>query len=275
MALLDEALHLEGNQLLQPGKVLLVKDCVATSGAFILTHLIKKILSGSSDSVVWSKASGQKVLQSGLVLFVGLSEPFTHYERIARKLGFNLSAYRDNGQFIFIDGLHLECKGSIGAMTENALIELYKSIHQTLYGCITLEGNMGCNCIVIDDVSLLEIAAHGSEDLVLDFLHYCRILSLEMGCSLVLLSHQDIYASQSDSRFIKHLEYFADMMIDVEPLNSGIATDVHGQITVIHRTSQEDGINSGEGNSPRNMVSNFHFRIKENLVQYFPPGKQF
>ncbi|KAH9326008.1 hypothetical protein KI387_006186, partial [Taxus chinensis] len=183
-----------------------------------------------ADSTLCPNASSKKVLSGrGLVLFIGLSEPFTHYERIARKHGCNLSSYRDSGQFIFMDMLHLECKGSKGEITENALFELYKNIHQTLHGCIYLEGNLGCSCIMIDDVSLLEIAAHGSEDLVFDFLHYCRILTSELGCSLVLLSHQDIYASQSDSSFIKHLEYIADIVIDVEPLNFGIAIDVHGQ----------------------------------------------
>lgn len=274
MTLLDEALAFQGSKLLQPGKVVLIKDCVATSGTFILHYLIKKMLMGSSEIAMGPKARAQKVSPTvGAVLFIGLNEPFVHYERILRKLGCNLLAYRDNNQFIFMDMLHADYTGGKVTKAENALFELYKSIHQTLQECISSEKKTGGVCIMIDDLSLLEIVAHGSEDHVLDFLHYCRILTSEQGCSLVLLSHQDIYASMDNSSFIRHLEYFADIVIDVEPLNSGLAADVHGQLTVLHRSSHKDISNMGSGSI--NMLHNFHFRVKENQVEYFLPGKQF
>lgn len=171
-----------------------------------------------------------------------------------------------------MDMLHPDYTGGKVTKTENALFELYKSIHQKLQECISSEGKRGGVCIMIDDLSLLEIVAHGSEEHVLDFLHYCRILTSEQGCSLVLLSHQDIYASMDNSSFIRHLEYFADIVIGVEPLNSGLAADIHGQLTVFHRSNHEDISNMGSG--PRNMLHNFHFRVKENQVEYFLPGKQ-
>ena len=40
--------------------------------------------------------------------------------------------------------------------------------------------NAGPFTIMIDDVSLLEVAAHGSVDNVLDFLYYCVTLTSEM-----------------------------------------------------------------------------------------------
>eukprot|EP01018_Ginkgo_biloba_P032601 Gb_24524 [translate_table: standard] len=276
MALLDEALALEGNKSLQPGKVILVKDGVATSGAFVLHHFLKKMLTGSSDAAEWIGAMGPNVLSAlGVVLFVGLSEPFSHYERIVRKLGCNLAAHRDNGQFIFLDMLHLDHRGSKeGTKSVNGLFELYKHIHQALQKCISSERKMGGICIMIDDVSLLEIAAYGSEDHVLDFLHYCRILTSELGCSLVLLAHQDIYVSMIDSSFIQHLEYCADTVINVEPLNTGLAADVHGQLTVIHRVSPADSVVPELHSALRRKLHNFHFKIKENAVEYFPPGMQ-
>ena len=74
---------LQGNKMLHLGKVVLIKDYVATSGAFILHYLIKKMLLGSSEITMWSKASAQKVLPTaGVVLFIGLNEPFVHYEWI-------------------------------------------------------------------------------------------------------------------------------------------------------------------------------------------------
>jgi len=40
--------------------------------------------------------------------------------------------------------------------------------------------NAGQFTIMLDDVSLLEVAAHGSVDNVLDFLYYCVTLTSEM-----------------------------------------------------------------------------------------------
>lgn len=87
MTLLDEALALQGSKILQPGKVVVIKDCVATSGAFILHYLIKKMLMGSLEIAMLPKARAQKVSPTvGAVLFIGLNEPYVHYERILRKL---------------------------------------------------------------------------------------------------------------------------------------------------------------------------------------------
>lgn len=51
------------------GRVVLVEDCVDASGAFVLHHLLKRALSGG-----------------GAVLFVALAHPFSHYDRIMKKL---------------------------------------------------------------------------------------------------------------------------------------------------------------------------------------------
>ncbi|KAJ0538314.1 putative elongator complex protein [Helianthus annuus] len=70
VSLLDDALNLESTQ---KGRVVLVEDCVETSGAFVLHHLIKRFLSpnlSASDSIV---------------LFVAFAQPFSHYDRVLRQ----------------------------------------------------------------------------------------------------------------------------------------------------------------------------------------------
>lgn len=52
------------------GRVVLIGDCVETSGAFVLHLLLKRCLSLDSSSVV----------------FIALSHPFSHYDRILRKM---------------------------------------------------------------------------------------------------------------------------------------------------------------------------------------------
>ncbi|KAI3901692.1 hypothetical protein MKW98_021856 [Papaver atlanticum] len=111
--LLDEALvHIPSSK----GRIIRIEDQVETSGAFVLHHLIKRSLSIES---------------SENVIFVALSKPFSHYDRILRKLGCNLVAQRENGKFIFIDMLKLECPdGDEGNGAGGGLVDLYRKIQK-------------------------------------------------------------------------------------------------------------------------------------------------
>ncbi|OVA18207.1 Uncharacterized protein family UPF0405 [Macleaya cordata] len=249
--LLDEALVLVSSP--PPGRVILIEDQVETSGAFVLHHLIKRALSLDS---------------SGVVIFVSLSQPFSHYERILRKLGCNLVAHRENGRFIFFDMLKLECPdGDEGDVIGGGLVDLYRKIQKAVeVGSSALPEHKRCITIMIDDISLLEVAANGSSPYVLDFLHYCHSLTSENGCSLVILNHDDIYSSMMGPTLTLQMEYLADIVIKAEPLVTGLATDVHGQLTVLNK-----GIVNEHG-SLRSKLHNFHFKVKENSVEYFYPG---
>ncbi|XP_058109969.1 elongator complex protein 6 [Magnolia sinica] len=244
--LLDEALS-----PLCPRTVLLVEDCVETSGAFVLHHLMKRVLSSSG----------------GVLVFVSLSHPFSHYDRILRKLGCNLITQRDNNRFFFFDMLKLEYPGGDGRnITEGGLVDLYGKIQKAVEVSASQEYNGGSITVMIDDVSQLEIAAHGSVDHVLDFVHYCHTLTSELDCSLVMLNHEDIYSSRVAPRLILSMEYLSDIVIKAEPLATGLATDVHGQLTVVNK-----GVFNEHGYLG-SRIRNFHFKVKENSVEYFYPG---
>ena len=54
-----------------PGdSVVLIEDCVQTSGAFVINHILKRTLSSPNS----------------IVVFVALAHPFSHYDRVLRKL---------------------------------------------------------------------------------------------------------------------------------------------------------------------------------------------
>lgn len=74
--LLDQALGLDDQGESWPlrGKVVLIEDCVETSGAFVLHHLVKQALSQKLSS------------SNGIVIFISLSQSFSHYARILQKL---------------------------------------------------------------------------------------------------------------------------------------------------------------------------------------------
>ncbi|KAB2598147.1 elongator complex protein 6-like [Pyrus ussuriensis x Pyrus communis] len=243
--LLDEALgHLSR-------RVVLLEDCVDTSAAFVLHHILKRSLSQSPHST------------SNAVVFVAFAHPFSHYDRILRRLGCNLAAQRDNNRFFFLDML-MDCPDE-GKNSDCGLIALYGKIQKTI-SALAQENN--CVTVMIDDISLMEVAAKGSANLVLDFLHYCRTLISESGCSLIMLNHEDIYSGTAKPTLILQMEHLADILIRAEPLATGLASDVHGQLTVKNR-----GIYDGHEGS-RNKVSNFQFKVKENGVEYFYPGSK-
>lgn len=243
--LLDEALGLD--QVIEPwplrGQVVAIEDQVETSGSFVLHHLLKRSLSPNSSNVT---------------IFIAFSQPFSHYDRILRKLGCNLVSQRDNSRFFFFDMLKLQCPdGDEGITPEGGLIALYGKIHKTISALPEISWKNVS--IIIDDLSLMEVAANGSSDYVLDFLQYCRTLTSEFDCSLITLNHEDIYSNEDRPTFFIQMEYLADILIKAEPLATGLATDVHGQLTV--------------SNKGWNKVSNFHFKVKENVVECFYPGR--
>ncbi|KAK7256221.1 hypothetical protein RIF29_29659 [Crotalaria pallida] len=249
--LLDEALGLH-NQKDKPlplcGRFVLVEDCVDTSGAFVLHHIIKRSLTSHPSSSV---------------IFLALSHPFSHYDRILRKLGCNLAAPRDNGRFSFIDMLMLQCpeEGKPNHAGLAAIFEKIERVISTLH-----PDNKKFVTVMIDDISLLEVAANGSSNDVLDFLHYCHTLTSEYGFAFVALDHKDIYLNEERPALILEVEFLADILVNAEPLATGLAKDVHGQLMVLNKDTQHrHGISSIK-------IHNFHFKIKENSVEYFFPG---
>ncbi|GAB4831622.1 hypothetical protein Ancab_005634 [Ancistrocladus abbreviatus] len=246
--LLDEALGLD-NQSKQSSlggsKMMLIEDCLETSGAFVVHHIMKHSL--CSDSF-------------GIVIFVALSHPFSHYDRILRKLGCNLAVHRDSKRIFFFDMLMLECPAKGG------LIELYGKIQNVVEVISSSQESKRCITIIVDDFSLIEVAVNGDSNQGVDFLRYCHSLTTEFGCFLVVLNHSDIYDGL-ERQLLWQMEYLTDILVKVEPLATGRATDVHGQLTVVDREICN-------GRKSRSKLYNFHFKLKENGIECFYPGSQ-
>ncbi|OWM70124.1 elongator complex protein 6 [Punica granatum] len=253
--LLDQALGLDEHGGSQPlrGKVVLIEDCVKTSGGFVLHHLVKRSLSPDSPPL------------SNALVFIAFSQPFSHYDRVLRKLGCNLAAQKENKRLVFFDMLMFQCPGENGEkVVETGLASLYRKVQDAVNSLVAEERN--CITIVVDDISLMEVAANGCSDEVLSFLHYCHTLTSELGCTLIALNHGDVYFSHDGSTTLLRMEYLANILVRAEPLATGSAVDVHGQLTISWK-----GIPERQGIS-RSQVHNFHFRVKENSAEYFYPG---
>lgn len=230
-------------------RVVVVEDCVEAPAAFVLHLLLKRALAGG-----------------GAAAFLALAQPFAHYDRVLRKMGCNLSLHRKSERLHFFE-LQAFPGGARDDTIANSFIRLYSEIQRVVE--VHRTGEIpGQFTIVIDDVSLLEVAAHGSVDDVFDFLHYCVTLASEMNCSLVILIHEDIYASEESMGLLLHLRYIADLVIKAAPLSTGLAADVHGQLSVVNK-----GMFS-EQRPKAQRVWNFHFKVKENGADFFYPGSR-
>ncbi|RDX62521.1 Elongator complex protein 6, partial [Mucuna pruriens] len=78
------------------GRFELLEDRIDTSAAFVLHHILKRSFSSHPFSAI---------------LFLAFSHPFSHYNRILRKLGSNLTAQKNNGRFFFLIMLMMQCPG--------------------------------------------------------------------------------------------------------------------------------------------------------------------
>ncbi|KAL2336949.1 hypothetical protein Fmac_011395 [Flemingia macrophylla] len=247
--LLDEALglhHTNAKPWPLCGRFVLVEDCVDTSAAFVLHHILKRSFSSSPSSAV---------------LFLAFSHPFSHYDHVLRKLGCNLAAQRDNGRFLFLDMLMLQCPE--GKPDQNGLASVFEKIERVI---TALHEDKKFISIIIDDISFLEVAANGYSNNVLNLLHYCHTLTSEYGCAFIALGHKDIYLNGDNAAVIFEMEYYADILVRAEPLSTGLAKDVHGQLMVSDKETQhQHGISTIK-------THNFHFKIKENVIECFYPG---
>ncbi|KAF3335579.1 elongator complex protein 6 [Carex littledalei] len=208
------------------GRVVLIGDCVEISGAFLLHLLLKRCLSLDSSSVV----------------FIALSHPFSHYDRILRKMGCNLSVQRKNEKLHFL-GLQDFSAGCKGNSIDHGFCKLYNEIRKAVEAARSKEIKAGCVFIMIDDLSLLEIAGDGSDNDVLDFVHYCATFTSKMDCSLIILNHDDVYSSEEAPGLLTHLQHISDIEIKAAPLNTGLAADVHGQFLSLNSEIHSEPVN--------------------------------
>ncbi|KAL9267989.1 Elongator complex protein 6-like protein [Drosera capensis] len=97
-----------------------------------------------------------------------------------------------------------------GNPADGRLMELYGKI-QSAVEAVSSDHLKNC-VIIIDDLSLLEVATTGASNDVLIFLHYCHTLPAELDCRLVVLNHEDIYA-ELGRLLLLQIEYLTDILI--------------------------------------------------------------
>ncbi|KAG1136388.1 hypothetical protein G6F37_012740 [Rhizopus arrhizus] len=231
---------------------ILVIDTLKSEGNFLIHHFVINHLKANKP-----------------VILVGLSQIFNHYFLIARKLGVNLQTYKQTGKLLFIDGLtHLNeytndtpYPPSKTPTAPSGTLE-YKDDLKLFYK--TIQNFVSQDVLlIIDDLSvLLYNGFKGVEHFV------SKLKTMMEGVNGTLLSvvHADEEGSEDveQDNFIKNVIYGSDLILQVQPLHSGLARDVHGQLDIIHGPQAALNIN------PQSL----HYKILDNNVHFFAKGLQ-
>lgn len=185
-----------------------------------------------------------------------------------------MQSLKQNGQFIFIDGLtHLT------SYTQNAplpsvktptapnavlkgrsLREFYNTIREHVEASAKQSSNP---LVIIDDVNVLVWGGFPVSE-VLSLLHNIRVLVESFNGTLVSVLHADEEGNddeESDS-FVRSVLSRADIVLMVEGLQSGHSRDVHGQLSIINGPKQR-GVVEAQA---------LHYRLMDNNCTFFAKG---
>lgn len=142
---------------------------------------------------------------------------------------------------------------------QNLLRSFYKTIAQYVTSSNTL--------VILDDVSVLLYNGFEIEQ-VSTFILKLRSLVENVQGTLLTVVHADEEGSEDTEQdnFIKSIIYGSNLVLQVQPLNSGLARDVHGQLDIIFGPQQQHQQNT---NTPQQSL---HYKILDNNVHFFARG---
>ncbi|NWX21987.1 ELP6 protein, partial [Aegotheles bennettii] len=208
------------------GKFTLLQD-TRTDGSFLVHHFLSFYL-----------RAGCKVC------FVALVQSFSHYNMVAQKLGVNLTAAKERGQLIFLEGLKSCLDLWFGEEEEQSgqpsplqfmsgsasdLRALFDFVRTSL----TPSGSDSWKCpvLLVDDLSVL-LSLGATPVAILDFIHYCRVVvCTQLKGNIVVLAHSNEDSEDGENELVVNsMCHHSDLILWVEGLVTGFCKDIHGQV---------------------------------------------
>ncbi|NXL68287.1 ELP6 protein, partial [Chordeiles acutipennis] len=244
------------------GKFTLLRD-TRTDGSFLVHHFLSFYL-----------RAGCKVC------FVALLQSFSHYNIVAQKLGVSLTAAKERGQLVFLEGLKScldlffgekeeEQSGQpspLQFISESAsnLKALFDFIQTSLTPADS--DSWKSPVLLVDDLSVL-LSLGATPVAVLDFIHYCRVtVCSQLKGNIVVLVHSSEDSEDEENKLVvTSLCHHSDLILWVEGLATGFCKDVHGQITIIRRLSLELM-------AEQDRVQIYQYKIQDKNVTFFARG---
>ncbi|NWI90425.1 ELP6 protein, partial [Pitta sordida] len=212
------------------------------------------------------------------VCFVALLQSFSHYSVVAQKLGTNLTAAKERGQLVFLEGLKscLELLfGEEEEAGEPSPLRFLRGSPSDLRGLfdfvrVSLTPAAGDPwrgpVLLVDDLSVL-LSLGATPVAVLDFIHYCRVsLCSHLQGNIVVLVHSNEDSEDEDNELlVSSLCHHSHLILWAEGLATGFCKDVHGQIRIIKRLSLQ---RAGE----QDVTQTYQYKIQDRNVTFFARG---
>ncbi|KFO78144.1 Elongator complex protein 6, partial [Cuculus canorus] len=243
------------------GKFTLLRD-TRTDGSFLVHHFLSFYLKAGCK-----------------VCFVALLQSFSHYNVVAQKLGVNLTAAKERGQLVFLEGLKSCLDLVFGEKEEQSgqpsplqfmsesdsnLKAMFDFIRTSLTPADS--DSWKGPVLLVDDLSVL-LSLGATPVAVMDFIHYCRVVvcSQLQGNVVVLVHSNEDSEDEENDLVVTSLCHHSDLILWAEGLTTGFCKDVHGQIKIIKRlslqlTAEED------------RVQIYQYKIQDRNVTFFAPG---
>ncbi|XP_068790099.1 elongator complex protein 6 isoform X2 [Struthio camelus] len=244
----------------EQGKFTLLRD-TRTDGSFLVHHFLSFYL-----------RAGCKVC------FVALLQSFSHYNIVAQKLGVSLTAAKERGQLVFLEGLG-SCLDVLFGEEEQAgrprplrfisesasdLRALFEFVRTSLAPAAgdAWQGR----ALLVDDLGVL-LSLGAAPVAVLDFVHYCRVAvcSQLQGNIVVLVHSSEDSEDEENELVVTSLCHHSDLILWAEGLATGFCKDVHGQLKIIRRASLQLG---GE----QDVLQIYQYKIQDKNVTFFARG---
>uniref|UniRef100_A0A669QWL0 Elongator complex protein 6 n=1 Tax=Phasianus colchicus TaxID=9054 RepID=A0A669QWL0_PHACC len=246
-------------EVLKEGKFTLLRDS-RTDGSFLVHHFLSFYL-----------RAGCKVC------FLALVQSFSHYNIVAQKLGVSLTAAKEQGQLVFLEGLK-SCLDLVFGEEERSgqpnplqfisgsvsnLKDLFDFVRTSL-----TPTDSDCwkgRVLLVDDLSVLLSLGAAPVD-VLDFIHYCRmVVCSQLKGNIVVLVHGSEDSEDEENKLVvTSLCHHSNLILWVEGLATGFCKDVHGEIKIIKRLSLES--------TEQDVIQIYQYKIQDKNVTFFARG---
>ncbi|XP_021503580.1 elongator complex protein 6 isoform X1 [Meriones unguiculatus] len=245
----------------EQGKLTLLCDA-KTDGSFLVHHFLSFYLKANCK-----------------VCFVALVQSFSHYNIVGQKLGVSLTAARERGQLVFLEGLkssvdilfHAQDKEPHplqflrDASTGN-LQSLYKFVQDTLMPVDSGDTPWKYPVLLVDNLSVL-LSLGMRAVAVLDFMQYCRAtVCCKLKGNVVALVHDNSDADDEENdTLLNGLSHQSHLILRAEGLATGFCKDVHGQLSILWRKLSQT-------TAQRDRSLTYQYKIQDKNVSFFAKG---
>ncbi|XP_043834424.1 elongator complex protein 6 [Dromiciops gliroides] len=234
-----------------------------TDGSFLVHHFLSFYLKANCK-----------------VCFVAFLQSFSHYNIVGQKLGVSLIAARDRGQLVFLEGLKSAVEVLFGSEEQpntlkiiresgSDLKSLYELVQKALIPSGDGDGDIASwkfPVLLVDDLSVL-LSLGVQAVTILDFIQYCRLtVCCQLKGNVVALVHDsDKTEDEENALLVNALGHQSSLILRAEGLVTGFCKDVHGQLKILRRGSQQLKVEQ-----TRSLI--YQYKIQDKSVTFFAKG---